>query len=67
MKKRLIKIMFALVLCSLFLALAFTIVGSSANHNGLLNTGIVLWLAASALFFVWVVLLIWSRTKKYGR
>jgi high-affinity Fe2+/Pb2+ permease len=65
--KAFLKILFPLVICALVLALVFTIIGSSANHDNLLLTGIIVWLAASFLFFSWVVLFMWSKRKKYKK
>ncbi len=64
--KSLRKPLFVLVVCLLVLALAFTIIGSSTGHDGLLDAGIIMWLATSALAFAWVVLAVWSMAKRYG-
>jgi hypothetical protein len=63
--KALIKMLFILVVCVLILALVFTIIGSSTGHDGLLATGIIMWLAASCLLFACMVLAIWTRRKRY--
>lgn len=43
----------------------FTIIGSAANLNGVLNAGIIGWLATSFLLFAWLVLWIWAKTETY--
>jgi NhaP-type Na+/H+ or K+/H+ antiporter len=65
--RKFLEFLFWAVVLLLALAFAFTIIGSAMNLNGVLNAGIVSWLAASFLFFVWLVLWIWSRTKRYKR
>ena len=59
------KVIFWLIPALLAASLALTIIGGATNHGGLLNAGIVGWLASSALFFVWLVLWIWTRRKRY--
>lgn len=65
--KPIARIMLPMALLSLVLALVCTIVGSSANLDGLLAVGIIGWLAASALLFLSIVLIVWTRTKRYGK
>ncbi len=47
-------------------ALALTIVGSSANLDGLLSAGIACWFAGIALLFLSLVAWMWARTSRYG-
>ena len=60
-------ILFWSVVGLLALSLILTIIGSSMNHDAVLNIGIIAWLATSFLFFVWLVLWMWSRTKRYKK
>lgn len=60
-----VKVLFWSIPALLAASLVLTIMGSSTNHNGLLNAGIAGWLASSALIFVWMVLWVWTRAKRY--
>ncbi len=63
--KSAVKVTFWAIPALLAVSFVLTIVGSSINQNGLLNAGIIGWLASSAFIFVWLVLFIWTRTGKY--
>jgi hypothetical protein len=63
--KRVVKALFWSIPALLAVSIVLTIVGSSTNHNGMLNAGIIGWLASSAFIFAWLVLFIWTRTRKY--
>jgi hypothetical protein len=58
---------FLAVLFSLAVALALTILGSSMNSDVMLETGVVFWLSACFLFFVWLVGVGWSSLSRYRR
>jgi hypothetical protein len=64
--RRLVKVLFWFIPAVLAVSLVMTIVGSSTNHSGLLNAGIIGWLASSAFIFVWLVLFIGTRTRRYA-
>jgi len=67
MKRRLSLILFLTTVAVLVLALAFTIYGSTADSDLIMNIGIIAWLATSALIFVWLILLVSTRLTRYGR
>jgi hypothetical protein len=58
------RILFWPVVGLLALSLVLTIIGGSMNYNAVLEIGIIAWLATSFLFFAWLVLCMWGRTKR---
>ena len=67
MKKHGMSILFWSVVLLLIVAFVLTILGSVRNNNTVLIIGFVLWFATCVLFFVWLVLLVLARSKKYGK
>jgi uncharacterized Tic20 family protein len=67
MKKHGMSILFWSVVVLLIVAFVLTILGSAKNNNAVLITGFVLWFATCVLFFVWLVLLVLARSKKYRK
>ncbi len=67
MKHRALRVFFWLTICLLAVSLLLTIIGSSGNRDAILNAGIIAWLATTCLFFVWLVLWIWSKAKRYPK
>jgi quinol-cytochrome oxidoreductase complex cytochrome b subunit len=67
MKRHGLKILFWLAVCLMVASLLLTIIGSSINRDAVLNAGIISWLVTTSLFFFWLVLWIWSKTKKYKK
>jgi hypothetical protein len=67
MRKKLLWISFLAMLALLIIALGLTVFGSMLDNDTVLQVGIIAWLVTSGLFFVWLVLLVSTRLKRYGR
>jgi preprotein translocase subunit SecF len=67
MKRRVLIIFFWLVICLMAVSLLLTIIGSTENWDTVLYIGIIAWLATTCMFFAWLVLWFWSRSKRYGK
>ena len=65
--KSALKVTLLIMVLLLALSFVFTIVGSASNHDGLLNTGIIAWLVTSLLFFIWLVITMLARTRRYKK
>ena len=60
-----IGILFWSVVGLFIISVLLTIIGSSLNNDMALNVGIITWLTTSFLFFIWLVIWIWSHTSRY--